>query len=85
MAAVTAFGTPAFGMPALTLPTTSRSAPASRLGEAAAAVGPVPAKIEINIHPQPGMDPQAIARAVAAAFDRRERAKRARTGSRLSD
>lgn len=39
----------------------------------------------ISIQAAPGMDPQAIARAVSAELDRRERAKQARTGSRLSD
>lgn len=42
-------------------------------------------KYEINIHPTPGMDPQAIARAVSAELDRRERDKSARRRSRLSD
>ncbi|WP_110972850.1 phage tail tape measure protein [Pseudomonas huaxiensis] len=41
--------------------------------------------ININIHPTPGMDPQAIARAVGAELDRREREKSARQRSRLSD
>ena len=39
----------------------------------------------ININPAPGMDPAAIARAVAAELDRRERAKQSRIGSRLTD
>ncbi|WP_161891570.1 phage tail tape measure protein [Pseudomonas juntendi] len=41
--------------------------------------------ININIHPTPGMDPQAIAQAVRAELDRREREKSARQRSRLSD
>ncbi|WP_065760977.1 phage tail tape measure protein [Pseudomonas defluvii] len=41
--------------------------------------------ININIHPSPGMDPQAIARAVGAELDRREREKSARQRSRLTD
>ncbi|WP_439944887.1 phage tail tape measure protein [Pseudomonas juntendi] len=41
--------------------------------------------ININIHPAPGMDPQAIARAVSAELDRRDREKSARQRSRLSD
>lgn len=41
--------------------------------------------ININIQPTPGMDPQAIARAVGAELDRREREKSARQRSRLSD
>ncbi|SCX53010.1 phage tail tape measure protein [Variovorax sp. EL159] len=44
-----------------------------------------PTKYEINIHAAPGMDPQAIARAVTAELDRRERAKRAAGRSSLSD
>lgn len=41
--------------------------------------------ITINIYPQPGMDAAAIGRAVAAELDRRDRAKQARFGSRLTD
>ncbi|MCE0875956.1 phage tail tape measure protein [Pseudomonas monteilii] len=41
--------------------------------------------ININIHPAPGMDPQAIARAVSAELDRRNSEKSARQRSRLSD
>ncbi|AGA74258.1 phage tail tape measure protein [Pseudomonas plecoglossicida] len=41
--------------------------------------------ITINIHPAPGMDPQAIARAVSAELDRRNSEKSARQRSRLSD
>lgn len=40
---------------------------------------------EINIHPAPGMDAHAIARAVRAELTRIEREKGARTRSRLSD
>lgn len=39
----------------------------------------------INIHPPAGMDPMAIARAVGAELDRREREKSARRRSSLSD
>lgn len=39
----------------------------------------------ISIHSTPGMDPQAIARAVSAELDRRDREKSARQRSRLSD
>ncbi|MNJ42386.1 hypothetical protein D3C77_373560 [compost metagenome] len=39
----------------------------------------------INIHPPAGMDPMAIARAIGAELDRREREKSARRRSRLSD
>lgn len=44
-----------------------------------------PAPIVINIYPQAGSDPQAIAKAVAAELDRRDRTKRSRAGSSLSD
>ncbi|AHI66587.1 phage tail tape measure protein [Burkholderia thailandensis] len=57
------------------------AAPASR---AAPAHGPA-SPIVINIYPQAGQDPHAIAREVEAALDRRERAKQSRIGSRLSD
>ncbi|MEK6388032.1 MAG: hypothetical protein V4797_25840 [Paraburkholderia tropica] len=49
----------------------------------AAAAGPSP--IVINIYPQAGDDPQSIARAVSAELDRRERMKRSRATSSLSD
>ncbi|WP_027818835.1 phage tail tape measure protein [Paraburkholderia bannensis] len=52
-------------------------------GVSAAPAGPSP--IIINIYPQAGDDPKAIGRAVAAELDRRERSKRARAGSNLSD
>jgi TP901 family phage tail tape measure protein len=39
----------------------------------------------INITAAPGMDPAAIARAVSAELDRRDRAAQTRNGSRLSD
>lgn len=41
--------------------------------------------IEINIHAAPGMDPQELARAVSRELDRRDREKRARARSSLSD
>lgn len=41
--------------------------------------------ITINIHPTPGMDPQAIARAVNAELDRRDREKASHQRSRLTD
>jgi len=43
------------------------------------------AAITINIYPAAGADPAAIAQAVRAELDRRDRAKQARIGSRLSD
>lgn len=42
-------------------------------------------KYEFIIHTSPGMDAQAVARAVTAELDRREREKSARLRSRLSD
>jgi hypothetical protein len=41
--------------------------------------------ISITVNAAPGMDPQAVARAVSAELDRRERAKRSRVNSLLSD
>lgn len=41
--------------------------------------------ISITINAAPGMDPQAVARAVSAELDRRDRAKRSRVNSSLSD
>ena len=41
--------------------------------------------VQIHIAPMPGMDPQAIARAVAAELDRRDRAKAASVRSSLHD
>ncbi|MFL9888980.1 hypothetical protein PQR66_38575 [Paraburkholderia agricolaris] len=54
---------------------------ASAGGNAAGAAG----QTIINIYPQKGDDPAAIARAVEAALDRRDRAKQSRIGSSLSD
>jgi hypothetical protein len=51
-------------------------------GMAAAGAG---STYTITINPAPGMDPGAIARAVSAELDRRERAKQSRIGSRLAD
>ncbi|WP_250435768.1 hypothetical protein [Caballeronia sp. ATUFL_F2_KS9A] len=76
-----------FGAGALVRPTVAidgrgplSSAPAAA-GSAAAASSPA----IINIYPQPGMDAQAIARAVAVELDRRDRAKQSRLSSSLSD
>ncbi len=41
--------------------------------------------ISITVNAAPGMDPQAVARAVSAELDRRERAKRSRVNSLMSD
>ena len=85
-AAVTGFGTPALSTAAPLVPI-DRRPPIAAPGPAAAssASAATPASIVINIYPQAGDDPRAIARAVAAELDRRERAQRARAGSRLSD
>lgn len=57
---------------------------------AAAAVSPRPVTIagdtvHITIHAGPGMDAQALARAVSAELDRRQQSKRARVRSSLAD
>lgn len=56
-------------------------------GKVAATGAPAsgPTQYVINIHPAPGADEKAIARAVVAELDRRERALQARHNSRLSD
>ena len=54
-------------------------------GAGAGAAGTVGASISITINPAPGMDPKAIAQAVAAELDRRERAKSSRVFSQYSD
>jgi hypothetical protein len=89
-AAVTGFGSPALSTAApivhATVPIDRRppiAATAPSPGSAAPAAASAP--IVINIYPQAGDDPRAIARAVAAELDRRDRAQRARAGSRLSD
>ncbi|MEX4004926.1 phage tail tape measure protein [Paraburkholderia sp. EG285A] len=66
-----------------TVPIDTRAPLANQPAAAAAASATAP--IVINIYPQAGADPQAIARAVAAELDRRESAKRSRIGSSLSD
>ncbi|MFP6562389.1 phage tail tape measure protein [Paraburkholderia sp. B3] len=91
--ATTAFGAPAFGTGASaatvplvrpTVPIDTRppvvASPAAQAAGASSAGAPI-----INIYPQAGADPQAIARAVAAELDRRERAQRSRRVSSLSD
>lgn len=65
-----------------TVPIDTRPPITSRPATKTATVSSGDAPITIHIH---GNDPQAIARAVAAELDRRERAKRSRTGSSLSD
>ncbi|WP_228891857.1 phage tail tape measure protein [Burkholderia ambifaria] len=89
-AAVTGFGSPALSTAAPIVHATvpiDRRPPIAAAGPATASSAPAgaSASIVINIYPQAGDDPRAIARAVAAELDRRERAHRARAGSRLSD
>jgi TP901 family phage tail tape measure protein len=52
---------------------------------AQAAAPAAPANINITINAAPGMDPQAIARAVAAEIERQQRAQAARGRTRLAD
>lgn len=93
--ATTAFGTPAFANGAQlareTAPLVRPAVPIDRRPPLAAASGSAAAAaagaspIVINIYPAAGADPAEIGRAVRAELDRREREKRARAGSRLSD
>ncbi|WP_028201172.1 hypothetical protein [Burkholderia pseudomallei] len=87
-AAVASFGTPALATPTpplvqATVPI-DRRAPLAAASAARSAAAPA-SPITINIYAQAGQDPHAIARAVEAALDRRERAQQSRIGSRLSD
>jgi hypothetical protein len=52
---------------------------------APAAMQMAPDQIVINIHPAPGMDAAAIARAVSAELDKRQHAKQAKGRSALFD
>lgn len=54
-------------------------------GGAGAAAGAASSHYEIHIHAAPGMSPEAIAQAVSAELDKRERDKAARRRSRLTD
>ncbi|KVC82455.1 hypothetical protein WI76_09055 [Burkholderia ubonensis] len=88
-AAMTGFGSPALATAApiitATVPIDNRPPIAAAGPSAAAASATAPSPIVINIYPQAGEDPRAIARAVTAELDRRERAQRGRAGSRLTD
>ncbi|RKU01816.1 hypothetical protein C7H84_19055 [Burkholderia sp. Nafp2/4-1b] len=93
-AAVAGFGLPSFAKPApivqATVPIDQRPpimAPSAASAASGAGVvsSTAPTTITVHIHPRPGDDPQAIARAVTAELDRRERAQRARASARLSD
>ena len=74
-------GMAATGMPALQSPAAAAGAQAGA-GGAASVAG---SSYSITINAQPGMDPQAIARAVRAELDRREREQRSRVLGSLSD
>ena len=63
--------------------TVATAAPA--IGSAGPVAAAAPAAYTITINAAPGQDPQAIARAVAAELDRRERARAARGMSMLTD
>ncbi|KVX84002.1 hypothetical protein WM34_29985 [Burkholderia ubonensis] len=86
--AVTAFGGPAAtaAVPLVrsSVPIDTRPPIASAPTAGNAAAGGI-AGITINIYPAAGADPAAIAQAVRAELDRRERSKQARIGARLSD
>ncbi|WGS42147.1 phage tail tape measure protein [Burkholderia sp. JSH-S8] len=89
-AAVTGFGSPALAAATPVVQPTvpiDRRPPIAAGASSAALVAPTgaAAPIVINIYPQAGDDPRAIARAVAAELDRRERAQRSRAGARLTD
>ncbi|RYF02248.1 MAG: GpE family phage tail protein [Comamonadaceae bacterium] len=74
--------TAAVGMAAATMgPMAAVGAPAAPVGGAAMGGS----TYQITIQAAPGMDPQAIARAVSAELDRRERERDSRRLSRLSD
>lgn len=60
-------------------------AAAPAIGSAGPVAAAAPAAYTITINAAPGQDPQAIARAVAAELDRRERARAARGMSMLTD
>ncbi|WP_313211478.1 phage tail tape measure protein [Stutzerimonas nitrititolerans] len=77
-------GAVAPGMAAADLPSIDNRPPLAARAPAAA-VQSAPPNIVINIHPAPGQDANAIARAVAAELDRREREKGARARSSLFD
>jgi TP901 family phage tail tape measure protein len=92
VAATTAFGMPTLRAAERTVraivpidrrPPIAAPAPPVSLQQPTAAATATP--IVINIYPRAGDDPSAIARAVAAELDRRERAQRSRTSARLSD
>lgn len=81
---------PAFGMsplPAANLAPIQfdRRPPVSATGNQVVPQAPQSSPIQVNIYPVPGMDPQAIANAVAAELDKRERQKAVRQRSAMHD
>lgn len=62
-----------------------RRPPVSAAGNQTMAQAPQSSPIQIIINPAPGMDPQAIANAVAAELDKRERQKAVRQRSAMHD
>ena len=74
-------------LPALAAaPALAATGPALGTGGGAVAMPPAaPAAIHVTINAAPGQDAQAIARAVSAELDRRERARAAGRFSRLTD
>jgi hypothetical protein len=94
--AAASFGIPTMAAPSIGMPTMApvpidarqsilgQGMPGAGAGAGMAAAG-AGSTYTITINPAPGMDPAAIARAVSAELDRRERAKQSRIGSRLAD
>jgi len=81
---------PAFGMSPLPSANLTpiqfdRRPPVSAAGNQTMAQAPQSSSIQIIINPAPGMDPQAIANAVAAELDKRERQKAVRQRSAMHD
>ena len=81
--ALPALKAPAIQAPALEPLRLDTRPPLSAAGAAAPMAGT--SNIQITINAAPGMDPQAIARAVSAELERRDRAQGARRRSSLSD
>nr|DAG46664.1 MAG TPA: minor tail protein [Caudoviricetes sp.] len=71
--------------PALAMDGPVSTGPAPMLASRASAAPVAGGHTEIHIHAAPGMDPQAIARAVSQELDRRERQRASRGRSALSD
>jgi hypothetical protein len=81
---------PAFGMSPLPSANLApiqfdRRPPVSATGNQTVPQAPQSSSIQVIINPVPGMDPQAIANAVAAELDKRERQKAVRQRSAMHD